>query len=262
MIDPPGWGKDYLSRFLEVAHYNNKAASVNLKPVLDHLAGVCDLFDQACSALTNMQTFFAQHFLIDAFSCYLAGVRLATSGQIRPTYMVLRGCLESSLYGLHIAQDEHTAGVTWINRHVDEVTLKAMKNEFSVANVQKTLASVDHETAEVGAMLYQRTIDYGGHPNPYSILTITSQKEEADKTTYSQDVLSRDCPATRLCLKTTAETGLCALHVFRNVWPQRFDILGITERLKELRDPKWFIAYKVPLTISERDSSLPEGGLE
>ncbi len=256
MTDPPGWGKDFLSKYLEAAHYKNKAASVNLNLVWDHLGRICDLFRQARASMTNVQTFFAPHFLIDAFSCYLAGARLATSGQMRPAYMVLRGCLESSLYGLHIAQDEEATGMTWLNRHVDEVNLKAMKNEFLIGNVRKTLARVDPETATEEAMLYQRVIDFGAHPNPYSILRPTSKKNEAEWTTYLEEVFSQDCPAMRLCLKTTAETGLCALRVFRNVWQQRFDILGITDKLLDLRAAKWLHAYNAPSTASRRDSSL------
>ena len=256
MLDPPGWGKDSLSRFFEDAHHNNKAASVNLRSAWDHLGRIGDLLSQACSCLTNTQTILAPHFLIDAHSCYLAGVRLATSGQIRPAYMVLRGCLESSMYGLHIAKNEEAKGAIWLNRHVDDATLKAMKNEFSISNVQKTLACVDPETAKAVALLYQLVIDYGGHPNPYALLTMVDSKEEGKTTTELQDVLSQDCPAMRLCLKTTADVGLCALHVFHNVYRERFDILSITHKLIELRSPKWFQAYRVPSTASGQDSSL------
>jgi hypothetical protein len=256
MTDPPGWGTEFMSSFFEAAHHNNKAASVNLKLAWEHLSAISGLFDKVNDNLTNVQPWLPVHFMIDTFSCYLAGIRLATSGQIRPAYMVLRGCLESSLYGLHIAQDEEGKAVTWLNREVDEAALKAVRKEFSVGNVMATLARIDPQTAKAASDLYERTITYGGHPNPYSILSISAQKDEAAKTTHLQDVLSRDCPAMRLCLKTTAEVGLCSLHVFLNVYRQRFDILGITDKLVELRSPKWFQAYKVPLTSSRRDSSL------
>lgn len=47
--------------------------------------------------------------------------------------------------------------------------------------------------------------------------------------------LTADPAMIRGTMKSVAQTGVASLLIFRNVFIERFDLLGITERLTELR---------------------------
>ncbi len=47
--------------------------------------------------------------------------------------------------------------------------------------------------------------------------------------------LMGDGAALRLCLKTAAQVGVCALGIFRLVFKERFDLVGLTNVLDQLR---------------------------
>jgi hypothetical protein len=47
--------------------------------------------------------------------------------------------------------------------------------------------------------------------------------------------LDSDSFALRLALKTTTQVGACTLSLFRAVYPERFDILGLTDLLRHVK---------------------------
>ena len=61
---------------------------------------------------------FAATLFMNAHASFLAAARLAVSGQTPPTFMALRGALESALYGLIASQSEENR-LVWVNRDRD-----------------------------------------------------------------------------------------------------------------------------------------------
>ena len=247
---PPGWGSDHISRYLVSTQENRWAAFVHLQPIWDHLVRIDQQFERATDNLSHQSRIalvFALQFLVRSRSSFLAGVQTCTGGQLAETYMLLRGCLESALYGLHITQRKEALEI-WLRRDEGEAPKKRMRNAFAFGPLLTALESLDPETGPVARRLYEQTIDYGAHPNPYSLLTQSTRTEQEKSVDFSQTWITGDCIAMRLCLKTTAEVGLCALHIFRHVFPTKFDILGITEKIRILRDPIQTRRYHIPHT--------------
>lgn len=87
---------------------------------------------------------------------------------------------------------------------------------------------------KVARELYDRTIDYGAHPNAWALLTNLRQKKEGNKIKFELNYLTGNSPALGFCLKTSAEVGVCSLMIFKLVFKERFDILGISEELQKL----------------------------
>jgi len=114
-IIPNDWGKDSLSEFIEDAHHNTLATFANLKPEFAHLKNINDTFKKITENLLNIEKLIPGLFLLRSHASYLGAVRLAVSGQLPETFMVLRGCLENSLYALHIALIPET-GEIWLQR--------------------------------------------------------------------------------------------------------------------------------------------------
>ena len=184
--------------------------------------------------LINTPEFLAAFFLLRSHSAYLGGVRLAISGQIAETYMVLRGCLEAAIYGVYLSRHKESQEV-WLRRHDDEKSLKRVKEEFKIGKLLKFLESVDQRTYQIANLLYARTIDYGAHPNELALTSLISKIEENDKIQYNLPYLSKHTPAFKLSKKTTVQVGICALDIFQNVFSDRYKILGIDQELNKLK---------------------------
>jgi len=234
---PLDWGKDPLSAFIEDANHNTLATFVNLKPEFTHLEAINHAFKKITDNLKNPKVFIPALFLFRSHSSYLGAVRLAVSGQIPETYMVLRGCLENSFYALHIDRVPGN-GEVWINRNNDLQSLQQCKNNFRISTVLGTLKSKDVILHKSAKQLYEMTIEYGGHPNEMSLSSIMSKSEDESKIDFKIAYLTSykvNRPAFQLCLKNTARTGICSLMIFKAIFQERFDILGISDELEKLK---------------------------
>jgi len=230
---PPDWGKDALSEFIETARHNTFATFINLPREYNILKNLHELYKYAIDNLINTTEWFAAFFLLRAHSAYLGGVRLALSGQCAETYMVLRGCIEAAIYGLYLSRNKNSQE-TWLNRNNNEESLKRVKKEFKIINLFNLLKVVDLKIYKTTTLLYERTIDYGAHPNELALTSLLKKIEEKDMIKFNLDYLSGYNPAFHLSLKTTAQVGICSLYIFKNVYSDRFKILGISEKLDKL----------------------------
>jgi hypothetical protein len=231
---PKDWGQDKLSNFIETAQQNTFATFANLKDVFKLLKDIDESFRRITDNIDNVKDWFPAFFLLRAHSSYLGAVRLSTSGQLPEAYMVLRGCLENSLYGFYLFKKPKSAEV-WLNRHDDEVAKKKARNEFRIGPMFKLLSSNDSKLGTVASDLYERTIDYGAHPNAWALLTNLAKKKDSDSIRFELNYLTGRSPALALCLKTNAQVGVCSLLVFKLVFKERFDLLGISDNLQKLR---------------------------
>jgi hypothetical protein len=232
---PPGWGKDKLTEFLDYAQHNTFATFVNFKGIFNRLGAIDTAFWKAIESGHNAEEWFSVFFLLRAHASYLGAVRLALSGEAAESYMVLRGCLENSLYGLHIYSKPDTAAL-WLKRDEGPKGLGKCKAEFTIANVFSSLKKADPRVSDVAHGLYDRAIEYGAHPNPQALLTnLRADDVENRGRKFTLTYLGGDSPSLRLCLKTTAQVGVCSLMIFRIVLKARFDILGISDDLEKLR---------------------------
>jgi hypothetical protein len=48
--------------------------------------------------------------------------------------------------------------------------------------------------------------------------------------------LEGDSIQLRLALKTTAQVGVCSLSLFRSIYKERFDILGVTGAIDHIKN--------------------------
>jgi len=236
-ILPQDWGNDSLSEFMINAHRNIVASFVNLKPQYIRLGAINDSYKRITENLLNVRPLIPAFFLFRSHASYLGAVRLVLSGQLPETYMVLRGCLENSLYALHIYKIPGLSEI-WSRRHDDEDSLKKCKENFRIVNIFKTLETEDDGLCKTARMLYETTIDYGGHPNEASLSSIIRKSEDESKIDFRIPYLidyRLNPEAFGLGLKSSARIGVCVLLIFKLIFRERFDILGISDNLKNLK---------------------------
>jgi hypothetical protein len=231
---PKDWGEDPLSEFLQQAHDNTIATFAHLRPEYNRLREIHVFFLDLIKHLDHSPDWFSTLFAMRAHASYLGAVRIALSGQLPETYILLRGCLENALYGLYFQRNPASREI-WLRRGEDEASRRRAKNEFLVGKLFSCLEAVDRNTHQIAKALYDDTIDSGGHPNPDGILQSVTSIEEADNLKFITKYMHADPLHYRVAMKQTAQAGVCSLDIFRNVFQQRFDILGLTNRLRQLK---------------------------
>lgn len=130
MTQPPHWGKDPLSRFLEDAQNNIYATFVNLKPLFEKLQAIDQIYRRLVDNSNNSPNWFPALFVLRAHSTLLTAIRTSLSGQVPETFLLLRGTMENALYGFYLAERPELSE-TWIRRHDDLAFLKAVRSEIS-----------------------------------------------------------------------------------------------------------------------------------
>lgn len=231
---PLGWGNDKLTEFLDAAQDNQFATFAKKRAEYGLLREIDDAFMRVAENLINPQNMLSATLLYRSHAAYRAACRTSMAGQCPETFVLLRSCLEYAGYGLHIHKKPEL-GVTWLDRHQDADALREMKKRFLAIDVQKVVASVDSRLGQIYEELYDRAIDFGAHPNVRGVTGSMTMDEGPEQTKLMHIYLHGDDLALASALKSTAQAGLTSLHIFQHVFPVRFQLLGLRERLAELR---------------------------
>jgi len=161
---PFGWGDDRLAAFLNVASDNVLGTFARLRDEYDRLRRIDDAFVDFTDNLLNPRDPIAPLLMLQAHASYRAAAELAMTCQSAPAFMAMRGCVESSLYGLYFHRNPNTFEV-WARRHDSDAARQAVRAEFTIRRLKDCLAAVDAATANAVADLYDKSIDFGAHPN-------------------------------------------------------------------------------------------------
>ena len=231
---PPHWGDDALSLFLNQAFRNTLATFVRKGQGFQMLARVDKNFLRIGANLVNPPDLLGATLLLRSHSAFRAACRLATSGQVPGTFSVLRACLEYALYALHINSDQ-TLGETWMRRHDNADANRRVRRDFQHVTVMKTLRARDEKLHLIIEKLYERAVDFGAHPNERAITGSMTLQERPDAVLLQQIYLHGDSLSLDHVIKTSAQIGLGSLCIFRHIFRERFEILGLPEVIDQLR---------------------------
>jgi hypothetical protein len=158
----------------------------------------------------------------------------AMAGQVVECYRQCRGMLENAAYAVHIHRDPSLATV-WLNRHQDEAGMKASKKAFQHIAVTASVAAANQHAGKRFEDLYQRTIDWGGHPNERSVTGNMKMIEEPDRRVMLAIMLHGDGVQLDMALKTVAQCGMVSLELLQVLYNAKFEILGINAAMLDLR---------------------------
>ena len=122
-----------------------------------------------------------------------------------------------------------------MRRHDDASALKRVKGEFTIKNVRDTLRARNRHAADRFDLLYERTIDLGGHPNERAVTGSMAVTESGDQQRMVQKYLHGDSLELLHALKTTTQIGIVSLEIFNEVFGPRFELLGVKARLLQAR---------------------------
>lgn len=233
-MKPPGWGNDELTKFIDHTRLNCYASFANLCAEYAKLSEIDAIFRELNDCLNNTQDWFASFFVWRSQSALLGASHLGMAGQAPETYALLRLALENGLYGFYVARNPRSAE-TWLRRHDSDKAKRLVKNEFKIRDLFNALKARDDKEAMLAEQLYERCIDYGGHPNARALTQSLEQERQGTITSFKVIYLHDDPALIRACLKTAAQVGAVVLGIFRLVYKERFDISGLSDRLDRAR---------------------------
>ncbi len=232
---PSGWGEDELSKFIDTAQENTYATFQRGPDSYRRLSDIDATFREAVSCLNKYPEPVVPPLFVRSHGCFLGGARLALSTQVYEANPVLRSCLEAALYGLLVAKKPELQR-TWVNRNESPKSLTKMKGEFTIRACFQMLQAEDPRCHAQIKQLYDRTIDFGAHPNPLGVLSNLEFRSDDDGHKISTHYMTDNTVRIVHALKTTAQIGVGALWIFRLAIPKRFEIMGLVERIEELAE--------------------------
>lgn len=232
---PNGWSDDEITKFFDDLRNNTYATYANLQSRFQKLVEIDSAFRKLIEGLQYSQDWFAIFFLIRAHSNYLAAASLSSSGQMPEAYSVLRSCIENGLYGLYLSKNPNSRE-TWLRRHDNDSTKKRVRKEFKVGTLLKLFSSIDSKEGQIANTLYERTIDYGAHPNELALMQTLHIKKDPDNIKFGVSYTEDDSNKFQFALKTTAQIGVCVLGIYRFIYKERSDLIGLTDSLEVLRE--------------------------
>jgi hypothetical protein len=131
---------------------------------------------------------------------------------------------------LYLARNPASREV-WLRRHDDDESKRRVGQEFRISALLQHAATIDPAEGAVAQTLYERTIDYGAHPNEMALMQTLNLDRKPTEVRFTVSYLQGLGLPMQLSLKSAAQIGVCTLALFRLLLPERFAILGIEHDL-------------------------------
>lgn len=233
-VQPPGWGADELTKFLEAAHQNQYATFHRKRPAMSKLVAIDAEFAKVSKGWLNPPSGIVAMLFLRSHAAFRTAAGLAMGGQVAETFVQCRSMLEYAAYAVHVHRDQALETV-WLNRHQDAASLDAQKNAFSHRKVAASVTAANLHAGKRFEDMYQRTIDFGGHPNERSVTGNMKMVHEPDRVVMLAIMQHGDGVELDSALKTVGQCGMICLEMLETVYSAKFELLGIREAMLELR---------------------------
>lgn len=233
---PRGWGNDPVTQYLDTCRANQFATFANKRCQVIDLITIDGMFRKLLDGAIDPKPILPMGFLLRAHSAYLTAVGAMMAGQLHELQALLRMCLEQAGYSHFIGGDQ-VRWERWMDRHEPGTRSQKdkWKKEFTHGNVSRGLNASNATLGDIYTKLYDRTIDYGGHPNERGASMSSDLVHLPDGGQQWLTVyLHEDGLMLDYCLKTTAQVGLCALRIARLIYPARAQAVGISYQMDDI----------------------------
>lgn len=232
---PPEWGADELTKFLDAARSNQWATFWNKKAAVGKLIAIDAQFVRISKDWLNPQSEIAAFLLLRCHAAFRSAAGLSMAGQATEAYVQCRAMLEYAAYALHIHRDP-SLGMLWLNRHQDLASRELQRKAFSHRKVLASVSAANRDAGRRFEDLYQRAIDFGGHPNERAVTGNMKMVEEPGKRTMLAIMQHGDGIELNLALKSAAQCAMVSLEMLQVVFDARFELLGVNAAMLNLRN--------------------------
>lgn len=233
---PTGWETPKLPTFLEamwansIATFANKREAHRICRIDDLMFEIAENWKGISPTIDNivpLMMFFRSH------SAFRSASALGLGGATVEGMTVLRLCLEFAGYAALIAGDTSLAR-PWFDRDTDAKAKQRIRDEFVGGKIKAAIKKLDATLSSIYSDLYDRTIQFGAHPNEKSVTANLTIEKQARQTLLNQVYLQGDGNALDHWLRTASQIGICTLQTFEHIHSARFAELKINARIIEL----------------------------
>lgn len=235
-LTPPGWANDTLTQYLDTFRGNQLATFANKRSEVIDLITIDKMFRTLVEGAVNPRPLLPIGFLQRSHSAYLSACGAVMGGQLLEAQALLRASLEQAGYGHYIGGDQER-WKRWMDRHEPRTKTQQDKwrDEFTHGKVTRGIAAADAAVGGVYSQLYDRTIDYGAHPNQLgdSMGSALEDAEDGGKR-FLTIYLHEDGLLLDFALRTTAQVGICVLRIAQLIYPLRMQATGVLFQLETI----------------------------
>jgi hypothetical protein len=215
---PNGWSQPQLTMFFENMWGNTIATFANKKEA----RRLCRIDDLWYEILTDwkglaptVETSGPLFMFFRSHAAYRGACSLVMSGMTVEGMAILRLCLEFAGYACLLTERPELAMVWW-DRDVDEKTKQAARDALTAGAVKRAVKRLDERTGEIYEGLYDRTIQWGAHPNEKTVTQNLALKFNPGEMVIEQVYLQADGKPLDHGLRTAGQVGICALKIFEH----------------------------------------------
>ena len=123
----------------------------------------------------------------------------------------------------------------FVLRHLGPDEMKEQRDTFKISAVKGAVRRFTPTLASIFEENYQRSVDFGGHPNPHASFSAAVLNESDGEKSMTVLAISYDPQTINFVLTSTAEVGLTALCVLQLVFREKFELLGIRQEIDALK---------------------------
>jgi hypothetical protein len=215
---PDEWKRGDLFPFIEECWSNSVAVVARNNVVAARFTAIDVIFAEAQQNLkpASHKQVVPALLLLRSFSAFRAAVMVGLS---LPTdgFPLQRSCLEYAGYAKLIF-DNPDAGELWLKREEDAAKVRST---FTNRGVRESIAKDDEPLSKVYQELYERTIDFGAHPNEKGVLG-SVVRESVGTGNLQVSLLVGDSLELQHGLKTCAQVAICSLKIFNLIFTVQF----------------------------------------
>jgi hypothetical protein len=231
----PNWGADNLTQFLRLTNSNQIGNFARFPEPYALMRQVNDCYTKAGESLVNPKPMMTGPMFLRSQYAYKTTVGMALAGQVVESFVMMRSCLEYAGYALVIFEDPILENV-FLKRHFDPSSMKMQKDKFRFSEVANVISNFDQELAKIFQEFYNRSIDFGGHPNPNAVLNALSEVDSSDGIRkFVTLAMDTDEKTLLHAMKCTAQVGLTALLIFQHIFKSKFELLGLPAKIELLK---------------------------
>lgn len=162
-----------------------------------------------------------------AHAAYVGALRLVTAGHFVESYALMRNSLEHALYALYFKHHPNVGDV-WLARHKGEAERAAVRKVAQIGKMLQYLKTLDGKLGGRANNVYERSIDFGAHPNFGGVVMPLEHDEATDSTT--SHILSPQGRNFENSLSYITSTGLVVLELMCKTFPERTQELDLLKR--------------------------------
>lgn len=224
---PPHWASDSLTATLDMIRANEFASFVRKPERVVPLIEIDAILDRYSLLSVTKAQIVPKLLLLEGHAAFRFAAGLAMAGAHSGVYPLGRKVLECGAYALHVTASERYLDA-WINRDDDEDARRACKTAFKFSKLQETLARVDADLLRVFDDLYNRTLDFGAHPNQAAIAFGIHNMHPSTNDIGFTHLSDKDMNLDHL-MKTTAQIGYWLVLSAKAFEPAKIESCGFPE---------------------------------